>query len=355
MTAHRPRILLLGHPPKFQLDKWTQFKRDFEVIEAELTTRDAFFEALKEKRYGDFDGIIKLAVETGNQASPWNEELISLLPPSVKSFCAAGAGFDYLDLKALNARGIAFANSRGAGDTATSDLALFLILATFRLTSLSEWAARTADPETFDRIHNEIAEKAVNPRDKVLGAVGFGAIQREIVRKAVHGLGMRCVYYDVAPAPKEVEEALQAKRVDSLEELAKVADCVSVSVPYMPSTHHLIDASFLSSLRPGSRIVNTARGPVVSQDALVAALKSGHLLSVGLDVHEFEPQVSRELCEMRNVTLTTHIGGVARETFVEFERLTLENTSRFLLRGEELLTPAGKTFPPRASAGSGKL
>ncbi|GAA6014485.1 hypothetical protein JCM10207_001624 [Rhodosporidiobolus poonsookiae] len=344
--ATRPRILLLGHEPKNQTDKWETFKRDFEIVPAGLTTRDAFLTALREKSYGDFAGVIKLAVETGNEASPWNEELISLLPSSVKLFAAAGAGFDYLSLDALNARGIAFANSRGAGDTATSDLALFLILATFRLTSLSEWAARTGDPETFDRIHNEIATKAVNPRGKVLGAVGFGAIQREIVRKAVHGLGMQCVYYDVAPAPKEVEEQLQAKRVDSLEELAKQADCVSVSVPYMKSTHHLIDAKFISNLRPGARIVNTARGPVVSQDALVEALKSGHLSSAGLDVHEFEPQVSKELCEMKNVTLTTHIGGVARETFIEFERLVLENSDRFLRQGQELLTPAGKTFEP---------
>lgn len=81
-------------------------------------------------RYGNFEGIVKFAVETGNAASPWNEELISLLPSTVKLFAAAGAGFDYLELSALNARGIAFANSRGAGDTATSDIGLFLILAT---------------------------------------------------------------------------------------------------------------------------------------------------------------------------------------------------------------------------------
>ncbi|GAA5904388.1 hypothetical protein JCM6882_008898 [Rhodosporidiobolus microsporus] len=344
MPHRLPRVLVLGHDAHFQLERWETFKRDFDVVPAELTTREAFIAALKENKYGNFDGIIKLAVETGNEASPWDEELISLLPSSVKLFAAAGAGFDYLDLKALNARGISFANSRGAGDTATSDLALFLILATFRLTSLSEWAARTGDAATFDRIHNEIAEKARNPQGKVLGAVGFGAIQREIVRKAVHGLGMKCIYYDVVPAPKEVEEKLEAERVETLEELAKRADCVSVSVPYMPSTHHLIDSTFLSHMRPGSRLVNTARGPVVSQDALIAALKSGQLLSAGLDVHEFEPQVSTVLAEMKNVTLTTHIGGVAHETFVEFERLVLENSDRFLRRGEELLTPAGQTF-----------
>ncbi|BGP45087.1 glyoxylate reductase [Rhodotorula kratochvilovae] len=349
----RPRILLLGAPAKHRLDLWDEFQRNFEVIPANLTTHDDFKQGLQEHRYGDFDGIIKLAVENGTESYPWNADLIAHLPSSCKAFTAAGAGFDWLDLDALNARGIAFANSRGAGDTATSDTALFLILATFRLTSYSEWAARTGDPETFNRVHLDIGTKAHNPQGHVLGAVGLGAIQKEIVRKAGHGLGMKIIYYDVTPATREVEEALNAERVDTLEELASRSDCVSVSVPYMTSTHHLIDEKFIAAMKPGSRLVNTARGPVVAQDTLVGALKSGKLLSAGLDVHEFEPQVSKELIEMqKNVTLTTHIGGVAIETFHEFERLVLTSMDRFLRQGEQLLTPAGKTFtpPPRRSA-----
>lgn len=272
------------------------------------------------RSYGDFEAIIKLAVENGTESYPWNADLISHLPSSLKVFAAAGAGFDWLDLDALNERGVAFANSRGAGDTATSDLALYLILSVFRLASYSERAARTGDPETFNRVHLEIGKSAHNPRGHVLGAVGLGAIQKEIARKAVHGLGMKLVYYDVAPADAETEKALGAERVDSLEELARRSDCVSVSgesfhfvigepvllaltsmhhtVPYMKLTHHLIDEAFFAAMKPGSRIVNTARGPVISQDALIAALKSGKLLSAGLDVHEFEPQVSKELIEM---------------------------------------------------------
>lgn len=188
-------------------------------------------------RYGDFDGIVKFAVETGNGASPWDDELISLLPSSVKLFAAAGAGFDYLSLPALNARNIAFANSRGAGDTATSDIALFLILATFRLTSFSEWGARTGDPATFHDVHLEIAKKARNPSGKTLGCVGLGAIQREVARKA-RTLGMRICYYDVVEPPREVVERLEADKCDSLHDLAAKADCVSVSgafpVPIAP-------------------------------------------------------------------------------------------------------------------------
>lgn len=179
-------------------------------------------------RYGDFEGIVKFAVETGNGASPWNEELISLLPSCVKLFAAAGAGFDYLSLSALNARNIAFANSRGAGDTATSDIALFLILATFRLTSYSEWAARTGDPKVFNEVHLEIGKKSRNPSGKILGCVGLGAIQREVARKA-RALGMKVCYYDVVSPPEEVVEALDAEKCETLHELAGKADCVSVS------------------------------------------------------------------------------------------------------------------------------
>nr|2W2K_A Chain A, D-MANDELATE DEHYDROGENASE [Rhodotorula graminis]2W2L_A Chain A, D-MANDELATE DEHYDROGENASE [Rhodotorula graminis]2W2L_B Chain B, D-MANDELATE DEHYDROGENASE [Rhodotorula graminis]2W2L_C Chain C, D-MANDELATE DEHYDROGENASE [Rhodotorula graminis]CAA04756.2 D-mandelate dehydrogenase [Rhodotorula graminis] len=346
----RPRVLLLGDPARHLDDLWSDFQQKFEVIPANLTTHDGFKQALREKRYGDFEAIIKLAVENGTESYPWNADLISHLPSSLKVFAAAGAGFDWLDLDALNERGVAFANSRGAGDTATSDLALYLILSVFRLASYSERAARTGDPETFNRVHLEIGKSAHNPRGHVLGAVGLGAIQKEIARKAVHGLGMKLVYYDVAPADAETEKALGAERVDSLEELARRSDCVSVSVPYMKLTHHLIDEAFFAAMKPGSRIVNTARGPVISQDALIAALKSGKLLSAGLDVHEFEPQVSKELIEMKHVTLTTHIGGVAIETFHEFERLTMTNIDRFLLQGKPLLTPAGKVFAPSSAA-----
>ncbi|GAA5868591.1 hypothetical protein JCM8547_003197 [Rhodosporidiobolus lusitaniae] len=344
-SSSRPRVLLLGEAPIYQLDLWKAFQQKFDVVSADLSSRDGFIEALNNETYGSFSAIIKPAVESGNGANPWNSELISHLPSSVKVFASAGAGFDYLSVPALNDCGIAFANSRGAGDTATSDLALFLILSVFRLTSWSEWAARTGDPNIFDDVHNEIGKKAVNPRGRTLGAVGFGAIQSEIVRKAVDGLGMKCVFYDPYFKDEEKAKQLKAERVDSLEELAKRADCVSVSVPYSDSTHHLISDSFFAALEPGSRIVNTARGPVISQDALVAALKSGKLLSAGIDVHEFEPQVSKELIEMKNVTLTTHIGGVAVDTYYEFERLVMTNVENFLTGGQ-LLTPIGKEFEP---------
>ncbi|GAA5872805.1 hypothetical protein JCM8547_005708 [Rhodosporidiobolus lusitaniae] len=122
----------------------------------------------------------------------------------------------------------------------------------------------------------------------------------EIVTKAGGGVGDEVrVFYDPYVRDEEKAKRLEAERADSLEELARRSDCVSVSVPYADSTHHLISSSFFSHLRPGSRLVDIACGPVVS---LVVALKSGKLLSAGIDVHEFEPKVSGELREMKTVT-----------------------------------------------------
>lgn len=107
-------------------------------------------------------------------------------------------------------------------------MALLLILASFRLTSYAEWGARSGDPQIFDDVHLEIGKKARNPNGKTLGCLGLGSIQREVARKA-KALGMHICYYDVALPPSDVEEALEAERMDSVNALAACADCVSVS------------------------------------------------------------------------------------------------------------------------------
>ncbi|KAM0745967.1 D-mandelate dehydrogenase [Meredithblackwellia eburnea MCA 4105] len=334
-----PSILLLGSPPAHQDKLWAEFQQHYNIVPVTSASRAEFIESLKSGQFGDFSGILKPAVHEGNVAHPWNEEIISLLPSSCKIFSAAGAGYDYLNVPFLRSRGIRFTNCRGAGDTATSDLALFLILATFRLTSYSEWAARTGDPEIFNKVHVEVGLKAVNPKGRVLGALGLGAIQKEIVRKAgFAGLGLKVIYYDPFRSPKEVEDSLQVEYVSSKEELARRSDCVSVSVPYMESTHHLVDAAFISNMKQGARLVNSSRGRTVDEAALIDALKSGHLLSAGLDVHYNEPQVSPELIKLRNVTLLSHIGGVAQDTFEEFDRLCLTNLDNHLRLEKDLLT-----------------
>lgn len=255
----------------------------------------------------------------------WDNELISLLPSSVRIFASAGAGFNWADVDILGQRKIWYANGAGASDEAVSDTALYMILSVFRNFTRSQLAARTADPEKFTETHKLIATISHNPRGHVLGVIGFGNISKKLAYKARMALGMEIHYFDIVRADTEEEEDLNATYHDTLDGLLKVADCVTLHTPLNKHTQDLIESRALSLMKPGSRIVNTARGPIVNQDALIHALETGHLSAAALDVHYYEPQVSPKLASMDNVTLTTHIGGGALETRINFELKAMRN------------------------------
>lgn len=255
----------------------------------------------------------------------WNDELILLLPESVRIFASAGAGFNWADVDALGRRKIWYANGAGASDEAVSDTALYMVLSVFRNFTRAQLAARTTDPAIFTATHKLIATISQNPRGHILGIVGLGNISKRLAHKARTALGMEIHYYDVVRASPEDEARLEATYHASLNDLLKIADCISLHTPLNKHTKDLINEHTISLMKPGSRLVNTARGEVVEEKALVAALKSGHLSAAGLDVHYYEPQVSPELAKMDNVTLTTHIGGGALDTRINFELNAMKN------------------------------
>lgn len=275
----------------------------------------------------------------------WDSKLISLLPPSVKIFASAGAGFNWADVDALARRGIWYANGAGASDDAVSDTALYMILSVFRNFTKPQLAARTADPEQFTAAHKLIATISMNPKGHVLGIVGLGSISKRLVPKA-QVLGMRVIYHDITRLDPAEEAALNVTCCPTLADLLSQSDCVTLHVPLNIHTHHLIDASALAQMKPGSRLINTARGEIVEEAPLIQALKSGKLSAAGLDVHYYEPQVSRELAGMENVTLTTHVGGGAIDTRVQFELNAMRNILAVVgVRGErvgEPLTPVNR-------------
>lgn len=255
----------------------------------------------------------------------WDEELINLLPENVRIFASAGAGFNWADVEILGQRKIWYANGAGASDEAVSDTALYMILSVFRNFTRSQLAARTSDPEIFTTTHKLIATISHNPRGHVLGVVGFGNISKKLAHKARVALGMNIHYFDIVRADKKVEDDLIATYHKSLDSLLRIADCVTLHTPLNQHTQDLIDERAFSLMKPGSRIVNTARGQVVNEDALVHALETGHLSAAALDVHYHEPQVRPRLASMENVTLTTHIGGGALDTRVNFELNAMKN------------------------------
>ncbi|GAO49687.1 the Holo forms of Rhodotorula Graminis D-mandelate dehydrogenase At 2.5a [Saitoella complicata NRRL Y-17804] len=340
----KPRVLYLGAPLRYKQDQFKEFCEHFEIITEEVPERQKFIQNLKDKKYGDFAAILKPHFESGNdfrvdrEGKRFDKEIIDLLPSSMKIMAGGGAGFDPIDTIELGKRGIYYCNCADAPAEATSDTAIYLIIGVFRLLSWAEQATRCRDPAVFNDVHDKLLTATCNPNEKVLGMVGMGLIARKIARKA-RALGMVLHYYDPFRAPKEVEEEYGLVYHEDLHEMLAISDCVNLSVPYMESTHHLIDEAALKAMKPGSRIVNTARGPVIDEKALIVALKSGHISSAGLDVFEFEPEVPKELAEMYNVTLTCHAGGGSRETIVRFEELTMLNIKTYIIDGKDPISP----------------
>jgi lactate dehydrogenase-like 2-hydroxyacid dehydrogenase len=175
---------------------------------------------------------------------------------------------------------------------------------------------------------------------KTLGLVGMGRIARAVAKRAHDGFGMRIIFHDPFPPPADVAASLGAEPRARLEQVLEEADFVSLHCPATPETRHLMNAERLALLKPGAFLINTARGDVVDEAALVAALRSGRLAGAGLDVFEREPQVSAELLAMENVVLLPHLGSATRETRVAMGMRALENL-RLFFRGAPLRDKVG--------------
>jgi len=164
---------------------------------------------------------------------------------------------------------------------------------------------------------------------KTLGLIGLGRIGRAVARRAHHGFGMRVIFHDPYPPPAEVVAELGAEAKRTVDEVLRDADFVSLHSPATPETHHLIDAARLALMKPSAFLINTARGDIIDEAALVAALKAGRIAGAALDVFEREPQVSSELLAMENVVLLPHLGSATQETRVAMGLRALENLKAF--------------------------
>ena len=203
---------------------------------------------------------MKPVMEKGTECGRLERDVIELLPKSLKIVSCGGAGFDWADVDVLAERNIIYTNASGVGDASTSDITIYLILAVFRLTTQSEQAARTGDVEEFQKVRNYLNDHCVNPEGQTLGLIGFGRIARQVARKA-QVFGLRVIYNDVKRQPLELERELGVEYIADRAVLLKASDCVSVSVPLMPATYHLIGRREFSAMKEGSRLVNTSRGP----------------------------------------------------------------------------------------------
>jgi glyoxylate reductase len=242
-----------------------------------------------------------------------NEAVPLDLLPNLRVVANFGVGYDRIDVAACAERGIVVTNTPGVLDEATADLAFALILATRRRVVEGDRLVRTGG-WTGSWAGGSLAEEVTG---STLGLVGFGRIGGAVARRA-QGFGLRVF----CTTRRRVRSDLAEHR--DLEALLAESDIVSVHVPLTPETEGLIDARRLALLRDGACFVNTARGEIVDEQALVAELVTGRIRA-GLDVFTREPHVPEELLELANVVLTPHIGSATIETREAMTRLLVDN------------------------------
>jgi lactate dehydrogenase-like 2-hydroxyacid dehydrogenase len=164
---------------------------------------------------------------------------------------------------------------------------------------------------------------------KTLGLLGIGRIGKAMAKRAHHGFDMPVLFHDPYPPSAEEQKAIGATRCGSIEEVLARSGFVSLHCPATPETRHLINAERLKQMKRSAILVNTARGDVVDEKALIQALTDGTIAAAGLDVYEFEPKVSEELLALENVVLLPHLGSASRETRVAMGMRVIDNVTAF--------------------------
>jgi lactate dehydrogenase-like 2-hydroxyacid dehydrogenase len=232
-----------------------------------------------------------------------------------------GVGFNNIDIAAAKAAGLSVSNTPDVLTEATADLAMTLILMTARRAGEGERHLRGGHWTGWRPMHM----MGTMVTGKTLGLVGFGRIARAVTKRARDGFGMKVIFHD----PHVAESAPGADRVETLEQLLGRSDFVSLHCPALPETRHLMNAARLAQMKASAILINTARGYVVDEAALVAALQKRQIAAAGLDVYEREPAVSPELLLMENVVLLPHLGSATLETREAMGRRALDNVRLF--------------------------
>lgn len=251
------------------------------------------------------------------------DEEIMDAAPELKIISVYGAGYDNVDTKAATARGIVVTNIPDVVTDSTAEITLGLMLSVMR--RISELDRRLRQDRGF-----RWSMMTYMGRDlfgKELGIIGMGRIGKAVAKRAA-AFGMRISYYTRKRLDPVIEMELEAsyKRMD---ELLQTADVISIHTPLTEETRHLIGYRELSMMKPGAYLINTSRGPVVDEKALVKCLSEGRIAGAGLDVFENEPKVSPELLKMDNVVLTPHIGTDTVETRINMNREAARNIIDF--------------------------
>lgn len=252
-------------------------------------------------------------------------EVLAVPDRRAKIVANFGVGFNNIDIEAAKRLGLTVTNTPDVLTDDTADIAVTLLLMVARRAGEGDRHVRAGQWTGWRPTHMLGARVS----GKTLGLIGFGRIAKAVARRMHHGFGMRVIFADPFPPSPEEARALGAEQRQSVEAVLAEADFVSLHCPATPETRHLMNAARLGMMRREAFLINSARGDVVDEAALVAALEAGTIAGAGLDVFEREPQVSAGLLKMENVVLLPHLGSATLETRVAMGLRALENLRLF--------------------------
>lgn len=302
-------------------------ERGYDVKVVNTSDRQQLLVALGQDRY---DGVLS------DLSDKIDAEAMDAAGKQCKIFANYAVGFDNFDLAAAAERGVILTNTPGVLTDTVAEHAFSLILAV---------AHRIAESDRFTRAGKYHGWKPMlllgtDVSKKKLGIVGLGRIGSRVAHIATRGFDMSVVYYDVK-RNEEFERTYAAVYREQVDDVFRTADIISIHVPLLPSTHHLVNAERLALMKPGSILVNTSRGPILDEAALVAALQKGAIRGAGLDVYEHEPALAPGLAALENVVLTPHTASATEETRAAMSELAAQNIIA-VLEGRPALNPVSR-------------
>lgn len=276
-----------------------------------VLTRDELKAALAEKEYDAVASLLTDAIDA---------DMIAAMPASVKVIANYAVGYNNIDLSAAHARGIVVTNTPEVLSATVAEHTIALILAL---------ASRIAEGDRFVREGKFVGWDPLlllgsDIKGKTFGLIGAGRIGSDVAGILHEGFGMKVLYSDVKKN-EALEVVCSAKFCETHEEVLRGADIVSLHVPLLPTTKHLINAERLALMKQTALLINTSRGPVVDEHALAAALTNKVIHGAALDVFEFEPKVTAELLDLPNVVVTPHIASATEETRSKMAEMVASN------------------------------
>lgn len=286
-----------------------EYELDISSKDRPLTKKE-LITALKQKPY---DAVVTLLTDQ------IDGEVMDAAP-SVKIFANFAIGFNNFNVEEAKKRGVVMTNTPGGGAERVAEHAWALILAlTCRVVEGDKYL-RAGKYKGWDPMLLPGTDLA----GKILGIIGSGRIGADVAHRAKNGFMMNVVYYDIVRNEK-LEKDFGAIFYPTVDEVLKVADVVSIHVPLTPQTTHIINADRLKLMKKDAYLINTSRGPVVDEKALVAALKAGTIRGAGLDVFEEEPKLAPGLTKLSNVVITPHIASATDKSRHDMATLSAQN------------------------------